>query len=144
MFGMKSRPILKGDRLSDAQGVRDGTASGNVIDVGGSVPNGNFLSRHTIWITDVGEESRVCRRGDIDAGAGDWREHGAIFCGERSFAESTSLSAGRTDRCDWREQGEFRERVGFVSEFSRLAEREHDIFRDGCLSAENVYVQRRR
>src|SRR5579864_868548 len=135
-WATKSEP----DRM---KGLRDARASCCVIGVAGFTrrfierrsADGNVLLRHSIWIAHAGEESRVRGDRDSDAGAGDWRQYRAIFGGQRSVAESASLPAGQSDRCDWREQGEFCERIGFVSEFSRLAEGKSHFFFNRCLSA---------
>src|SRR5690348_9000185 len=64
----------------------------------GGKQDGDGAAGFAVWSTDAGEGAGICGDCDFDAGAGDWGEHGVVFCGERCAAESAGLSAVRAAR----------------------------------------------
>src|SRR5271167_4554152 len=51
-----------------------------------------FLARRAIRFASFAEEPGIYGDRGVDACVGDWGEYGAIFCGERRFAQSTTVS----------------------------------------------------
>ena len=69
--------------------------------------------------------------GDFDSGARHWSKHGVVFGSERRVAQAAAIPTTRSARLDGRKQTKFRNRFDFLSEFSRLAERQSYVYEHG-------------
>src|SRR5262245_234543 len=92
---------------------------------------GRNVSRLEIWRANVTEEPGIQRRGYSDARAGDWRERGALFGGQRRAAQSAALSAARATCRAQPAPAEYRRGFYLVPEFSGLAKGESELLCDG-------------
>src|ERR1051325_3970281 len=59
-----------------------------------SSSSAHAVARRAFWIAHAAQIARIHSRGHIDAGAGDWGEHGSVHRREYRAAEAAELSEG--------------------------------------------------